>query len=429
MVTPMGWCSELPERSVGSMQNAYNLNLHLGGQDATAALSALVEVLRGVFRGDGWMDARDDEAAGRTLVVARLSDGPWLTVFDDGPVEELEGLAESITEQMGSSVVSMLEHDGDVWHLNLYRGGKAVDRLSVREEGEYVQGPIEADLQQWSHVLAPDRVEKFAATANRMPGQLNAAAEVLGIGPSLYHEIEDVCEDEFPTMQRLRLVRAGKRKKASQPKETKGMLSPEPPFSAKMIPELLIGKPAEVKRRWKRIVKKAAQCGDWAEALAGVEHIEIEDVSSMLTSPPNPYESNGIDRALLYLVDGVLVEQFDDREQYWNVSLSGMDRPWFCLAMVAGYPHAKVGGAEARFAAQAIRKMVRWWPELIAWDERLDIEIHSYVSRPYPRVYFSMVEWVEGLGYDRETEVRRMFDMEPDDAVMQVLRWLKESGY
>lgn len=412
------------------MQNAYNLNLYIGGQDTAAALSALVEVLRGVFRGVGWVEARDDEAAERTLVVARLSDGPWLTVFDDGPMEQLEGLAESITEAMGSSVVSMLEHDGDAWHLNLYRGGKAVDRLSVREEGEYLPGPIEADLPLWSRVLRSDQLPEFATALNGMPGQLNAAAEVLGIGASLYHKIEDVSEDEFPTMHRLRLVRAGKRKKpAQQTRATKAALSPEPPFAAKMIPELLIGKPAEVKRRWTKIVKKVAQTGDWAVALAGVEHIEIEDVSSMLTSPPNPYESNSIDRALLYLIDGVLSEQLKDREQYWKISLSGMDRPWFCLAMVARYPHVKVGGAEARFAAQAIRKMVRWWPELIAWDERLDIVIHTYMPLQFPRVYFPMVEWIEGLGYDRETQARRIFDMEPDDAVMQVLRWLKDSGY
>lgn len=426
------------------MNNANNLNLFLGNQPVELVQDALLDVLRNILCSEDTFEAAEDEPAERTIIVSRLDKGPWLTIFDDAPPKECHPLAMEISQRLGSPIVHLAVHDGEALHLALFRGGKCIDQLSVDIFEEAREFPVSKDIAQWQRLLPHGTPPSAAAQALTESADsfapLNRLADLLGLRAQRYREIEDINEEDEESFARLRLIsaveralhraRGGRSKGAPRRPAT---LHPEPPPGAKAIPELLIGKPAEVKRRLKPILKKAIENMDWSVALAGLEHIPIDSISvSIMTSPPNPFEADdplANQRVLLYLVDDVLSEAEMPTEQKQKLIFQGMDRPWFCLAVISC--GISLPGEDRRpIALAALKKVLRWWPDFCRWGPMLNDILHNVGMR---RVYdwetwkIPVLRWCEDLGHDWERQVKPLSDLDAEHAFDQILTWVAQA--
>lgn len=424
------------------MNNAHNLNLFVRSQPVELIQESLLDVLRGLLCSAETVEAADDEPAERTIIVARLDDGPWLTIFDDGPPQESYGMALAISERIGSPIVHLLVHDGDILQLGLHRAGDCIDQLSWDIFDEAREFPVSGDIGQWQRLLPQGSPPSAAADAlvetpeNIMP--LNRLAELLELRAQQFHEIEDIDEEDVKSCVRLRLISASERKrhrafigKSKNAIRERTPLSPEPPPGDKAIPDLFIGKPAEVKRRLKPIVKKAIETMDWSVALTGIEHVPIDSISvSIMSKPPNAYESDdplANHRVMLYLLADLLSESGLSAGQQQKLVLQGMERPWFCLAVISCGISVPPHGRSTALAA--LKKVLRWWPDLCRWGPMLNDVLHNVGMR---RVYdwetwqIPVLRWCEELGHG-EHEIKPLGELSGKEAFDQILTWVVES--
>lgn len=420
------------------MTNAHNLNIPLGRNSSAVVQDVLADALRRTLLSAGWAEAGDHEPAERTVILSQLGGDPWLTILDDAAPEDREALAGQLSERIGSPVISLLVHDGQTYNLALYRAGRCADELRLPFDADERTFPLDGNPEAWAPLLAPGAtIEQFReALSGDTLDPLGDIADLLVLRMPRQVEIDGVDEDDYPELTRLRLISAEERAKQRRRQSRTGTRpaqarrsappAPEPSPEAKQIPELLIGKPAEVKRRLKAVIKRAAETMDWSKALAGVEHVAIDDVGSFLSSPPlDPHDP--LRHGLLYLVGEVMVEVVDDRDSRTQLMLDGMSRPWFCMAMLAW----SVKFREDRGTACAVlKKVLRWWPDLFRWDERTDMSDRPYrdeSASPHKRMLIPILRWCEQLGPDWEREIKPLFDREPEDIAFQILEWIHKA--
>jgi hypothetical protein len=278
----------------------------------------------------------------------------------------------------------------------------------------------------WAPFLSPESTERFWQAVAANPDGLDRALGLLELTRPVTTMTEDVSEEYFSGLIRLRVTSARKRSRRAHQAVTTRAAGAEPSFDARMMPALLMGKPAEVKRRLRPVIARAAGSTAWAAALAGVEHVPIEDVPSLLSGPPaltDPAIAG--QQAHLYLVEDVLRDAVPDVTRRNQLVIAGMDRPWFCLAVVAN--SALVPQRDRRVAVAGVKKILRWWPDLIRWDDRFDIAVASQIGRPYPRAYFFMFEIARALGRDEAAEVKPLALLDPDEVAMRVLGWTAQA--
>jgi hypothetical protein len=328
-------------------------------------------------------------------------------------------------------------HDSDVMDLSLLRRGECLDELRSELFEQEPSSAIAPKWEHWSpmldapveHIHAELAEQEFAGMA------LNRFAKHLNFGLAALIDAEDVSEERFTGLARIRLTpaKAAKQRRIVRPSIPKEAV----PVESNMIPELFIGKAVDVKRQWSKVLKKLFDTRSWDEALAAVPHVEIDELGLYLhTTPPIPFDDDPLPRIQLYAAAERFTELAYDRFKGpgekrvpIELMLEGMARPWFCLACVA--TQFAITLRERRDIVIALKRILRCWPHLIRWSERLeDITRGAAWERkrdPWWSIYIHVLRMCADLGHNWEREVEPWRKREPDEVAMQIAKWVSEA--
>ncbi|MFN7933282.1 MAG: hypothetical protein U0R19_08145 [Bryobacteraceae bacterium] len=128
----------------------------------------------------GYEEALREEEADRILVVAPVSDGGWISIYDSD-FGGSEKLAKEISKSVLSPAVSLTVFDSDDVLIRLFEGGKVQDRH------EFSGGKLRkrANADKWTSVTDPDQRARIGeilkAQSLFAEEQLIRLAEVLGM--------------------------------------------------------------------------------------------------------------------------------------------------------------------------------------------------------------------------------------------------------
>src|SRR5665213_1842432 len=145
------------------------------------------------------------------------------------------------------------------------------------------------------------------------------------------------------------------------------------------IPRFLCGHPRNVRRRWKKIVKKLVETRSWPAALEGEDFISIEDAPKVLLLEGGQMDGVDDDNVPLYVVTDVLIDvaaddEYARRDLVADLLLEGMKEFWVCLALLNGVgtilPPAKTVEKQRKFARDCVSRFMEWWEELCAMEGR-----------------------------------------------------------
>jgi hypothetical protein len=150
-----------------------------------------------------------------------------------------------------------------------------------------------------------------------------------------------------------------------------------------LIPSTLYGTHRDCKPKWVRRLKAAYSTGSWEIALAKSDWIDIWEIDGDLLLD-GPADVATVENVLLYLgwagfrnfrskLPQEVRSSRSDHENTNRLLLTGSERFWFCLCMLAvnadfPFPFDQREQYKAELYPKVIRNILRWWPHFVELD-------------------------------------------------------------
>jgi len=159
---------------------AETVQVYTAGLWAANLQKRIVEVAIAYLARQGYEEAAREEEADRVVVVAPVSDGGWISVYDSD-FGSGEKLAKEISKAVLSPAVSLTVFDSDDVFIRLCEGGKVQDRH------EFSGGKLRkrANAEKWAAVTDPDQRTRMGEILKEQSlfaeEQLTRLAKALGM--------------------------------------------------------------------------------------------------------------------------------------------------------------------------------------------------------------------------------------------------------
>lgn len=425
-------------------------NLHVRAGAAGREVSQkIIGVIRQVMASLHLVETDDLNEAERLAAVAQSPLGPWVTIQLDAAGSEtrlLNALAQyPWADAHLPGVLSYVRRDTLVG-LELYTDGRRQDAFYFDPEApwpeeELTQSPH--DYALWRPVLKPDTTPGDLQREWEEPDEpgerLLSVLSLLDL--RVWSEL-----DPFRSPQRADITWLGF-KHADSGQRNDSASSPaasEPAVSgsdAPMIPAILQGTPAEVKRRCKTLARKIVKAGSMAKACAQLEMVPLDSVSGEIVLENAFGWAHGVNIYPCYLASEISGACFDAQEGLSSepqhdafatrrrLLLEGLDYFWFalCAQNSNAYNGLRVDDKQerARNAALAVGKVLQWWPQFQTISSRL--ACRSIVNVHWTDSWGTLVRsLLNDMAISRD-EVERIRTLDADAAATAIRQLLERS--
>lgn len=425
------------------------VNLHVWAPDAgDEAAARTVQAFRKAMAGSGKVEVMEPDDAEQVAAVAHRPSEPWITIQIEG-FERKGRLLDSLAKQLGSDaqsvgVVSCVRGDTLVG-LELYRDGALQDMFYFDPEAPWPDELLKLphDYALWQPVLVPGMTPADLQRRWEMPElpdeRLLSLLDCLGLG--LWTELDPYQQTAHAAVTWLGFRGPGG-KPAAHPEGRVEAGDPGSSAQSILIPQILYGEPAEVKRRCRSLARNVAKAGGWQKPLEKVELVPLDSVPGKIVLYKPCFKDKAIYTlhlapeisAACYDLEGESSPDWHRRANLNRVRLfaEGLEYPWFSLCLL------KTNAINlsfddpldrARAAATLLEKMLRWWPLLVKLDSRF-MTVYEFAGGPDPdwkcwpsRWGRWLIRWLYDMGVSKE-KIEAIQSLEPnavEAAVRQVL--------
>jgi len=167
---------------------AFFTNFQVYRKDGTQAADLIKHILAAIKEeaaSSGFLETKGSAGCERCVLVVSSKGGRWITVYDqateDQDEEKISALAKTLSKKLIEFVVSVLVHDSDILHVDLFNDGQRVNVYRSLPQG-YPGETAATTIDGWAELLPNTDSLKTAFNHRTMFAEatLDRIAQVVG---------------------------------------------------------------------------------------------------------------------------------------------------------------------------------------------------------------------------------------------------------
>jgi hypothetical protein len=349
----------------------HNLNVYFPECSRDVAVKKVREGLLARLCAEGYRAVNEEESQTRSLLIVPHAGGDWITILDsgfEGGAEVQPELAKALQALLSKTVVGVSINDNVVNDFFFCHGKRELEEISGESHAPRIDSALHRFLRSLNRApligedLSPQRI-----------------LEQVGLSVRSWQSLDD---DFAPDRtDRGAVVRLAKPQAVVRQIRTAPVTVRIGDRRGLVIPQLLCGHPRDVRRRWRKVLKKLVKSKSWDEAFATEPFISIEDAPEILMLE-EIYQGLGgpddDDQVALYVVNDELCEVAADDgyaklDLVRDLLLEEMHNFWACLTALADtviLPRMKPPSVDQAFARACLSRIMIWWEHLVQLEPR-----------------------------------------------------------
>jgi hypothetical protein len=167
---------------------AFFTNFQVYRKDGTQAADLILHVLAAIKEeaaSSGFVETKGSAACERSVLVASSKGSRWITVYDqateDQDEKKFSALGQTLSKKLSEFVASVLVHDSDILHVDLFNDGQCVNVFRSLPKG-YPGETVATTFDGWAELLPNTDSLKAAFNHRTMFAEatLERIAQVVG---------------------------------------------------------------------------------------------------------------------------------------------------------------------------------------------------------------------------------------------------------
>lgn len=111
-----------------------NIQVKAIDNDLTLTEKHLIEQIKAIHTQNGYELVDNEDKADKTTIIVSIDNSPWVSIYDEETesqkIEMLDKLAEELSKELETIVLSLLVNDSDYIYIGLSKNGKHLDYIS-----------------------------------------------------------------------------------------------------------------------------------------------------------------------------------------------------------------------------------------------------------------------------------------------------------